>query len=149
MTEEHRMKISKALKGKTKSKSHIENISKNHADFSGKNNPNYGNGDKIKGNKNPFWKGGKYKSSDGYVYIYSPNHPNTTSGCYVKRSRLKMEKKLGRYLKRSEIVHHKNELKDDDRLCNLELKTNIEHGKHHYKTTQKIDNKTGRFIKNG
>jgi hypothetical protein len=33
-------------------------ISQNHADHSGEKNPNYANGDKIKGEKNPGWLGG-------------------------------------------------------------------------------------------
>jgi hypothetical protein len=54
-SKERKLKISKALKGKSKSKTHIENLKESlkNRDFSGKNNPNYGNGEKITGLKNP------------------------------------------------------------------------------------------------
>jgi hypothetical protein len=42
-----------------------------------------------------------------------------------------MEKKLGRYLRDGEIVHHRNEVKTDNRIENLELTTNVEHMTHH------------------
>lgn len=45
----------------------------------------------------------------------------------VKRARWIMEQYLGRPLTRGEEPHHKNEIKTDDRIENLELKT---HGKH-------------------
>lgn len=54
-TLQRRENISKALKGKTKSQEHIKNLiaSQKNKDISGKNNPNYGNGLKISGGKNP------------------------------------------------------------------------------------------------
>ena len=45
----------------------------------------------------------------------------------VKRARWVMEQYLGRPLMKGEEPHHKNEVKTDDRIENLELK---EHGKH-------------------
>ncbi len=45
----------------------------------------------------------------------------------VKRARWIMEQYLGRPLMKREEPHHKNEIKTDDRIENLELK---EHGKH-------------------
>ena len=62
-TKEHCKNIGKALMGKIVSPQIRENISKNHADVSGKNNPMYGNPrmdlqKKFKGNGNPSWKGG-------------------------------------------------------------------------------------------
>jgi len=73
------------------------------------------------GEKNPNWKGGQFTCSQGYVYILMPEHPRANKRGYVKRSRLIMEKHLGRYLKSKEIPHHKNEIKDDDRIENLHL----------------------------
>ena len=42
MTKAHKDNISKALAGKSKSKEHVANIKKNHADFTGEKNPMYG-----------------------------------------------------------------------------------------------------------
>src|SRR6185312_9806410 len=65
---------------------------------------------------NATWKGGTYYHSDGYVYEYAPDHPAAASAKgYVLQHRLVMEDKLGRLLKPSELVHHINEVKDDNR----------------------------------
>lgn len=73
------------------------------------------------GEKNHRWKGGRMKIQ-GYILVYQPNHPYTTfGGKYVREHRLVMEKHLGRYLKPNEIVHHKNGIRDDNRIENLEL----------------------------
>lgn len=66
----------------------------------------------------PRWKGG-ITMHKGYVKIKVHGHPYASRHGYVKRSRLVAEKALGRYLKPHEIVHHRNEKKDDDRNKNL------------------------------
>lgn len=77
----------------------------------------------------PNWKGG-ISRKDGYVFIYSPEHPNCNMRGYVREHRLVMEKHIGRYLDRKEIVHHKNNKKDDNKIENLELlKSHSEHMK--------------------
>jgi hypothetical protein len=74
------------------------------------------------------WKTGEIRQN-GYVVIYSPNHPhrNVQANGYVKRARLVMEKYLGRYLERNEIIHHLNGIRDDDRIENLVVTTNSRH----------------------
>lgn len=69
---------------------------------------------------NSNWKGGKTVHEDGHVLVRSPNHPQVNANGYVLRSRLVMEKNLGRYLRPREIVHHHKD-KDDDRIENLKL----------------------------
>ena len=79
------------------------------------------------------WNGGKrkVKSKNGgeYIYTLSPNHPSVKDKekKYVAEHRLVMEKHLGRYLTNDENVHHKNGIKDDNRIENLEL---VSHNNH-------------------
>lgn len=82
--------------------------------------------EKRKGKNHPKWKGGK-AICDGYVYILNRNHPSRNSGNYIAEHRLVMEKYLGRYLKKWEIIHHKNGIRDDNRLKNLEIVVNKKH----------------------
>lgn len=84
----------------------------------------------IKGEKSHLWKGGKIKAKSGYIYAYSPDHPNATKGPkgYIFEHRLVMENKLGRYLIKGEVVHHINGNKTDNRIENLMLFSS--HSKH-------------------
>jgi len=75
-----------------------------------------------KGPKNPCWGGGRYKdNTSGYVWLYNPKHPSSTKKGYVLEHRLVMEKFIGRHLRGNEIVHHKNKIKDDNKINNLEI----------------------------
>lgn len=77
------------------------------------------------GSEHPNWKGGRLISGSGYILVYCPEHPYAKrvhkSGGYVWEHRLIMEIKLGRYLHPSEVVHHKNKNKTDNRIENLVL----------------------------
>ena len=59
-------------------------------------------------------------SSNGYVLIWAPDHP-AASHKRVFEHRLVMEAALGRLLFPAETVHHKNGVRDDNRIENLEL----------------------------
>ena len=68
----------------------------------------------------------------GYWYLYKPNHPRAIKGGrYIAEHRFILEEKIGRYLFKNEISHHKNHNKQDNRPCNLELMTISEHNRKH------------------
>jgi hypothetical protein len=73
------------------------------------------------GDKASNWKGGRRINSQGYVLIYAPNHPFCDSHGYVREHRLAMEAHIGRVLLPTEVVHHVNGIKDDNRIFNLML----------------------------
>lgn len=74
------------------------------------------------GENNPFWKGGRRLTKAGYVTLRMPSHPNAQSDKRVKEHVFVMSKHLGRPLRKGEIVHHKNGIRDDNRIENLELR---------------------------
>jgi hypothetical protein len=99
------------------------------------------------GEKNPKWRGGKIKWSDGRSVIYAPDHPHAHlfGGTHILEYRLIAEKKIGRYLNDDEIVHHVNGDYTDNRPENLEVMSLSEHAKIH--AIGRRDNETGRFLK--
>ena len=77
------------------------------------------------GPSNTNWKGGR-KMQGGYVYILAPPDHPIRGKCngkrrYIAEHRLVMERHLGRHLLDKERVHHRNGVKDDNRIENLEL----------------------------
>ena len=84
-----------------------------------------------------------------YVKILSKQHPNNVKG-FVLEHRLVVEKKLGRYLKKEEVVHHIDFDKKNNNLNNLMLfKNNKEHIKFHTKLKQfGLTNPMKRLIEN-
>ena len=73
-----------------------------------------------KGENSRWWKGRRTVTGEGYVLVYMPNHPNARKK-YVLEHVLVMAESIGRPLHDGETVHHKNGIKDDNRLENLEL----------------------------
>lgn len=110
---EHRKKLSEANKGRIPWNTGIhKKVNNALQEWKDKNGGSFGN-------KHPNWQGGRYKNKYGYILVYNPEHPNCNNGGYVREHRLVMEKKIGRYLEKLEIIHHKNGIKDDNRIENL------------------------------
>lgn len=66
---------------------------------------------------------GVYRRWDGYIYVKAPWHPNSNSRGYIMEHRLTYELHHKVSLKKNEYIHHKNGLRDDNRIENLELWT--------------------------
>ncbi len=80
---------------------------------------------------------GILKNGAGYILIHSPNHPHKNDNSYFLEHRLVMEKYINRYLTKKEVVHHINEIRDDNRIENLMLfKNKGDHKKFHLKKTR-------------
>lgn len=86
---------------------------------------------KLRGEKSPLWRGGRHKNNEGYIivllqpddFFYSMVDVNG----YVREHRLVMAKHLGRNLHPWEIVHHRNHVRDDNRIENLQLVSDDKH----------------------
>lgn len=74
----------------------------------------------LREDNSPNYKGGRL-SYGGYVSLLKRDHPNCSKEGYVLEHRLIMEKEIGRYLTKQEHVHHKNHVKSDNRIENLEI----------------------------
>lgn len=88
-------------------------------------------GHHAKGSGNGRWKGGKIiekgKEKFGnydYYLIKNRDHPFANHAGYIREHRLVMEKHIGRYLTKQEVVHHINSDTLDNRIENLELYEN-------------------------
>jgi hypothetical protein len=117
-------------KGKPLSESQKIKISNNHADVSLE--------------KNPRWNGGKRTTKFGYILIKKRDHPYCDKNGYVSEHRLVVENAFKMTLLPMAVIHHKNGVKTDNRLENLEILTKSEHMKVH--SSRRERNKQGAFV---
>lgn len=85
------------------------------------------------------WKGGRKHNKGGYVLILKRGYPGTDINGYILEHRYVMEQVLGRKLRENEIVHHKNEVKDDNRPENLYVEERGKHTIRHHSGKRKSD----------
>lgn len=93
------------------------------------------------GPSNPNWRGGRSIASNGYVLVkVGKGHHLADVRGYAYEHRLVAEEKLGRRLMPSEVPHHINGIKTDNRPENLEVVSRSEHGHHHRKSDRGLRN---------
>lgn len=65
--------------------------------------------------------GSGHRDPHGYIYINKVNHPNAQKRGRIYAHTFIMSQHLGRSLYKNESVHHKNGIRNDNRIENLEL----------------------------
>lgn len=91
------------------------------------------------------WKGGEVSNGHGHIYAYAKDHPFATKGGYVMKHRLVMEKKIGRYLKKEEVVHHIDGNRSNNKTENLQLCASAsEHSRLHHGIRER--DSLGRYV---
>ena len=102
------------------------------------------------GGKGGNWKGGRHTKTTGYVYVWLARddfyYPMLTKTGQVLEHRLVMAKHLVRCLNSWEHVHHKNGIRNDNRIENLELTTQ---GAHHLEHSKGYRDGYTRGLKDG
>jgi hypothetical protein len=74
---------------------------------------------------------GRWKTNYGYVIVYAPSSPEGKYRGWGFEHRVLMAEKIGRAISKEEVVHHKNGVRDDNRIENLEIMLKDEHDKYH------------------
>jgi len=88
----------------------------------------------MKPEENSQWKGGRTVNDYGYIEWRCVGHRRAHKpGFYVAEHVLVMESYLVACLCDWTIVHHKNEIKTDNRIENLEMMSNEQHIGYHSK----------------
>jgi hypothetical protein len=89
------------------------------------------------GENNSKWSGGEYfHRKEGYWYIKSHGHPNAMKDGYVRKHVYNFTVREGQLfccMLKWGIVHHKNGVKDDNDIDNLEGMMRSKHHSHHHK----------------
>lgn len=81
----------------------------------------------------PSYKGGRTTTYGGYVWESCPGHRLANHWGFVAQHRLIGEDILGRPMEKDEVVHHKDQVRTNNDLSNLEVMTRDAHRKLHSK----------------
>lgn len=96
--------------------------------------------------KSSQWKGGRFLDSAGYAHVMIETLPpvsqdtarRMTPTKYIMEHRIVMAMSLGRPLEKTELVHHLNGIKDDNRPENLTVESRVEHSRKHRETEAEL-----------
>ncbi len=84
------------------------------------------NREKLSGRRadlHPMWKGGRNVHPAGYIMLHRPIYPGSNEISKQFEHIVVMARHIGRALLPKETVHHKNGIRHDNRIENLELWT--------------------------
>lgn len=87
---------------------------------------------KYQGSRHPAWKGGKTKTTYGYLLVRCPEHPKAING-YIQESHFVWEQHNHRRVPDDHIIHHKDGDRTNNKIENLELTTQHDHALLHHK----------------
>lgn len=88
----------------------------------------------TKGENNNNWKGGRRVTSHGYIEVrVPPEHPECNANGYAYEHRLVAMKKLGRKLRKNELVHHVDGDKTNNEPDNIEINWSIKEHRHKHR----------------
>ena len=98
------------------------------------------------------WKGGKKKTTDGYMQILQPDHPRADSNGYVMEHIVVWENATSIKVPKNCCIHHLNGDKADNRIENLCMMLHKAHTVFHHagskrneKTKQKISERKKKY----
>ena len=90
----------------------------------------------YKGKNHYNWKGGKYKTSDGYIYILKKDHPHCNNQGYIPEHRYIYEQYYNCCLLKSTDIDHKDRNKLNNKIENLIARSHSNHKSYHNKGNQ-------------
>lgn len=101
----------------------------------------------LSGERHWNWKTGRTITQHGYVHLtVGADHPMADKRGRVLEHRLVMAEAIGRPLRKREVVHHINGIRDDNRIANLRLfSSNAEHRQFHADETRELREEVARL----
>lgn len=81
-------------------------------------------------------------SNNGHIMVRVKTHPNANKNSQVPKAHLVMENHIGRYIKKTEVVHHIDLNPLNNNNANLQIMTISEHVKLHNSLRQRRGNGT-------